>query len=310
MPAGYGRRCRDCDGRERAHRRINALAATLEPARIAERFASIGKWLVETVKPERAARDATRYAAFFAEIGEKWGDIPDYAALVAHFSAEGLRRRRRALRWMIERELVSVDTAVRENDSERRRITTCLGRLREGSPAQKVIRDYHAVLEKRVRTGEMTLRSMRLGLTPAMGLLEAAQTAGYDLPTQETLDALLREVPGQRAALAGFVRWLRETREIAIALPPKSRTRALRRRRQTAREEMLSLLHKGAGEIDVDERWRIAALGYFHDVTMKAARAVRECDVETDRGGLQITIDGEGYWIPSPPKPSSEQPRE
>ena len=50
----------------------------------------------------------------------------------------------------------------------------------------------------------------------------------------------------------------------------------------------------------------VAALVYFHDLTLRTPRAVREDDVQTDRDGLQITIKGEGYWIPSPPSASTE----
>ena len=301
MPAGYGRRCRDCEGTERAHRRIKALAATLEPTRISEHFGSFGEWLVKMVGPHRAARDVGRYVRFFEEVGTTWGDVPDYPALIAHFGAERLRQRRRALRWMIEHKLVAVETAVRENDSERRRIAGYLDRLPEGSRAKQVLKEYHAELAERARTGTLSLRSIRLSLTPAVALLEAAVEEGHDLPSQETLDAVLRRSPGQHAALAGFVRWLREEHKITIGLPRKNRSTALRRRRQTAREEMLSLLREGVGGSDVATRWRVAALAYFHDVTLKTAREVQEKDIRTDRDGLHIKIKNKRYWIPTPP---------
>ena len=94
---------------------------------------------------------------------------------------------------------------------------------------------------------------------------------------------------------------LRERHEIAIALPQKRRSTAVRRRRQVAREEMLSLMHEGVNTDDVAHRWRAAALVYFHDLTLKAARNVRESDVETNREGLSITTKGKKYWIPRPP---------
>ena len=300
MPAGYGRRCRDCEATERAQRRIGTLAAALEPGPIAERFASFGAWLIETAGPEKAARDAARHAGFFAEIGETWGDVPDYAALVAHSGAEGLRRQHRVMRWMVEQGLVAVDARAREDNSERRRIAASTERLPEESRAQAVMNDYCAALGERVRSGKLTRRSMRLGLTPAVALLEAALAAGHELPCQETLDALLRETPGQCAALSGFVRWLRETHDVPLALPPRRAARALRQRRERARREMLALIQERAGAHDFAERWRVAALTYFHDLAFKTASEVRENDIQADCGGLRINIRGQGYWIPSP----------
>ena len=305
MPAGYGRQCRQCEATARARNRIENLAATLDPRCIAEHFASFGDWLAETVGPERAARDAERHAGFFEAIGETWGDIPDYAALVAHFSAEGLRRQRRVLRWMAGQSRISVDATAREDDSERRRIAASLDRLPKGSKARSVMNDYGAELGERVRAGKLSRRSMRLAITPAAALLEAARAAGQELPSQETLDGLLRKVPGQRAALAGFVRWLRETHGITLALAPRRTTATLNKRREAARREMLALLRKEGGTEGFAKRWRVGALTYFHELTLKAAREVREEDVQRDCDGLRINVNGESYWIPSPEGPST-----
>ena len=300
-PAGYGRQCRQCEATARAGRHIETVAASLTPAAIAERFAAFGAWLIKTAGPEKAARDATRHARFFAEIGETWGDVPVYATLIAHFAAEGLRRQRRPMRWMAEQRLVSVDAAARKDDSERRRIAATMEKLPEGSHAHTVMSDYYAALNERVRSGELTRRSMRLGLTPAVALLESALGRGRELPDQDTLDALLREAPGQRSALTGFVGWLRDTHDVPLALPSKRARAALGQRRTKARREVLALLREGASTEDFAERWRVAALAYFHDVTLKTAQDVPIDDVREEDDGLRIKIKDDGYWIPLPP---------
>ena len=116
--------------------------------------------------------------------------------------------------------------------------------------------------------------------THAHSACEAALAAGRELPSQETLEALHRETPGQRAALAGFVRWLRETHDVALALPPRRSATTLKQRRAKARRELLSLLGEEAGGSDFGERWRVAALAYFHDLALKTAREVRKGEVE------------------------------
>ena len=62
---------------------------------------------------------------------------------------------------------------------------------------------------------------------------------------------------------------------------------------------MLALLREGARPDDFPQRWRVAALAYFHDITLKAAREVSETEIETDRDGLRIEIKGQGYWLPA-----------
>ena len=306
-PAGYGRHCRTCEATERARRRIGTIAGSVEPGAIAERFAAFGEWLIETAGPEKAVRDAVRHASLFAEIGETWDDIPDYAELVDHFGAEGLRRQRRVMRWMTEQDLVSVDPAIREDGSERRRIAESMERLPKGSRAAVIVNDYCTKLDEHVRAGKLSRRSMRLSMTPAATLLATALAAGRELPSQETLDAVLRETPGQRAALTGFVRWLRETHDIPLALPPRRAATELNQRRARARQEMLALLREGAGGNDFAKRWRTTALRYFHDVAVKRARQVREDDVQMEGGGLCVNIRGESCWIPGPPNGTTDR---
>ena len=306
MPAGYGRQCGGCAAKSRARRRIEALAATMGAPGITEHFTAFGEWLVKTAGAEAAARKLARYAELFTEMRETWGAIPDYPRLVTHFGAEGLRRQRTPMRWMVEQGLVTVDGAVREEDSERRQIARCLDRLPDGSRAKVVMEGYHAMLDGRVREGRLTRHSMRLGIAPAVTLLEAAQTAGMPLPSQETLEGVLRRAPGQRAALSGFVGWLRETHGVALTLPAKSRATAVRRRREIAREEMLTLMREGPGAEDFAKRWRRTALVYFHDLALSAGRKVEDDDVEIDLDGLRVEIDGKSYWIPSPPEVEAE----
>ena len=260
-----------------------------------------------TVGPEKTARDVGRYGGFFAEIGKTWGGIPDYPRFVTHFGAERLRRQRTQMRWMMEQRLVVVDPAVRGEDSERRQIMGYLDRLPDGSHGKVVMEEYHALLDGRVREGKLRRHSMRLGITPAVALLEAAEEAGRELPSQETLEAVLRRAPGQHAALPGFVPWLREKHGVALALPSKNGATSLRRRRESGRKEMLTRMGEEGGGHNVGVRWRTTALVYFHDGTLKRARTIPEEDVEAHMGGLRINIQVEGYWIPAPPRADEER---
>ena len=109
----------------------------------------------------------------------------------------------------------------------------------------------------------------------------------------------------QRAALTGFVRWLRENHDIGLVLPPRRGSRALKKRRERARGEMLALLEEGTHAENFAERWRIGALRYFHDVSLKTAQQVRDSDVEEDLDGLRVHIKDASYWIPATPPTGS-----
>ena len=179
----------------------------------------------------RGARDAARHAGFFAEIGKTWRDVPDYAALVAHFGAEGLRRQRRPMRWMAEQRLVPVDAAAREDDSERRRIAATMERLPEGSHA----RGGHGRLLRRAQgagalgkaqpplyaPGAYTRGGAARGGARGRARTPLSRDVGCATPRNSRTARVARE----------FVRWLREMHDVSLALPPKRGGAALRQRR-------------------------------------------------------------------------------
>ena len=94
-----------------------------------------------------------------------------------------------------------------------------------------MLEEYGDALRLRLKTGRLTLRSLRLALTPAAGLLEVAAGRQRLPPDQKTLEAFLRETPGQWAPVNGFVTHLRRTQGAELTMPKR---RAFQRARETA----------------------------------------------------------------------------
>jgi hypothetical protein len=76
----------------------------------------------------------------------------------------------------------------------------------EGDPAGlRIPKGYHDTLLVDVKAGKLSLRFVRLAMTPAKAPLLEIQKMGLEKPDQKTVDAYLAKIPGQRAALSGFV---------------------------------------------------------------------------------------------------------
>ena len=248
----------------------------------------------------KAALNINRYLEFFQQMGREWDDIPEYGALLQHFGAAGLRRRLLAVRWMEAAGLVVVDADTREADSERRRIKAILNRLPAGSQAAVILAGYHATLRARAKVGKCTLRSVRLALSPAAGLLDMA-AAGRGLPPdQRVLEAFLRQSPGQQAALSSFVSYLRRAYGTELALPRRSALQRQKERRAKLLPELLAVMREAGRTEGVDRRWLRIALQYFHDLPARAGENAADDDVSIDAEGITVRVKNQSYWIPWP----------
>ena len=300
MPAGCGRRCWTCYWKQLARRRIRIGSAGLASPVLAKRFGEFGAWLVEKTGGRRAALNVNRHLEFFQQIEHQCGDIPGYTRLLQHFGAAGLRRHLTARRWMEDVGLITVDRTAREAAADRRRIEATLDRLPAGSKACDMLEEYGNRLSLRVRRGEITLRSMRLALTPAAKLLEVAAARRRLPPDQGTLDAFLRDAPGQASALNGFVSHLRRVHGAELTMPKRWALQRQRERRAKLLPELLAMMREPSKTGIVNERWVQLALQYFHDLPARAGETLAEGDLTTDAEGVTIRIDEQCYWIPWP----------
>lgn len=268
---------------------------------MAEHFMAFGQWLLVEVGENKSALTIHRYLPFFIEMEQQWGDIPGYAPLLRRFGAAGLRRMLLPMRWVESVGLATSDEEAKAEDSERRRIAAIQDKLAPRSNERKLLDSYLQMLLGRLADGKITLRSVRLALTPAAELLSgfAEGDEGCWLLGQDQLNAYLAKKPGQRAAISGFVRYLREVHSAAVKLPRTNRTEAKRLRRKSLEAELLVLMRDGDGSERSRRQWVSAALAYFHGLDRNIGKKAL-VGVAQFHGGLVITWNSQAFWLPVP----------
>ena len=265
---------------------------------MADHFEQFGTWLGTTVGDNKAAITVNRYLSFFLEIEKVWQAIPDYARLIAHFSAEGLRRVRLPMRWMQETGLVVKDGTLQAEDSEQRQIAGILKAM-EGDPAGlRILKGYLDTLMARAKTGKLSLHSVRLAMAPAKALLLDIQKTGLKTPDQKTVDGYLAKVPGQRAGLTGFVRYLREAHSVVVAMPKAKDGAAQKVRQRKLEQEMLAMMRENGEGEEFLRRWVSVGLAYFHGLPRKVGRGVDLKMLKADGKGVVLDFSGKLYWVP------------
>lgn len=299
MPAGYGKQCRQCDWKTLLEKRIKMDCASLSSPEMAKQFEAFGQWLGRKVGVSKAASTIHRYLAFFADIDRQWESIPAYHVLLARFGTLRLRRALLPVLWMQEQKLIVPDADAKKEDSEKRRIATILKKIPAGSVAQTILTGYHKSLQARLVDGEITLLSIRLALTPAVTVLQLAQNMACVPPDQKVIDAYLKNKPGQRAAIYGFVIFLRERYQIDIVLPKVDAGKAKRRRKKLLEAEMLDLMKEPDNKGDRVRRWLVVSLAYFHELPKKVGKELKsDSIVANEDGSWTVEWKSQLYWVP------------
>ncbi|WP_417502350.1 hypothetical protein [Marinobacter sp.] len=302
MPAGRVSCCLDCYWAKTARNRLAIDQNGFSSRYMAKEFGSFGDWLLKTYGGKTAALSIHRYFTFFLEIEKVWGSLPDdYRSLVGHFKAEGLRRVQRPMRWLSAIHEIKPDPEIREETSERTRLDNILALYPSSTIAGQAIHAYMAKLQMRLCEGKTTTRSIRLALTPAVGLSQLVIRAGHDLPNQKLLDAYLTDHPGQKAAITGFINFL--NREYQIDIKARVGPKLTRRNRRKKLEAALcAMMQNGSNDAGFLRKWAPVALEYFHDVKIpkRMLRSLLESAEYVDELGVNLVLNSRRHYIPVP----------
>ena len=302
MPGGRITRCEDCYWVETARKRLFIDQQNFSSPSMSNNFGMFGEWLISQCGAKNAAISLSRYLSFFREIERIWSTFPSYPVLVNHFKPEGLRRVRRPMRWLCETNACFINPEIRENTSEENRITNMLAIFPPTVVASQVIESYEKKLRVRQQKGKISVRSIRLALTPAVKFLKASNSSGNILPDQHALRGYLVAHPGQQAAITGFINHLNTV--FGLDLKPRvDAAQARAHRKKKIEAELLLKLREGiVWDNDASKRWVQLALEYFHNLRVPmrlVAPIVRSMPIPNDIG-ITLIINNKEYYIPLP----------
>lgn len=298
MPAGYGKRCQTCYSTGLFEKRLRMGREAFAVAAMREHFCAFGAWLHRRVGVQKAALTLNRYLPFFLEIEKQWGHVPDSEALMQRFEATRLRRNALPVRWMKAAGFVVPDVQMKARSSDQRRISALLLKLSDRPEQHALLDSYRALLIEAMHEGKTTLRSVRLALVPAAALLEIAHDIERSIPDQKALELYLVRSPGQRAAISGFIRYLRQEQSVSLSLARVSPHKAAEARKKRFEAEIVALMQEDGQAADFEQRWVRAALRFFHGFRKKLPAPYEGIARRGHDGGLLVQLENQSYWIP------------
>lgn len=298
MAAGCGKRCEDCQWTSTFKKRLAIDQAVFSGSSMKMAFGDFGCWLLSRVGSQKAALTIHRYLKFFQDVEERWGQFPSYSDLLQHFNAEGLRRVRLPMAWLGETKGVHPDAQLREDSSDWRRISEVILSVPAGTPGSRLLSEYYEFLRDKLAEEKITVRSIRLALRPAVSLLLKSDQKGLSLPNQNALDQYLLESPGQKAAVSGFICFMKERYQLMLILRVDSK-RVAAKRKKKLEAEMLTLMDEASEGEDFVRRWLSVALAYFHDLPRGVGKKATIVSMPHKGDGVSVTYDGASYWVPT-----------
>lgn len=297
MPAGRLSECETCYWRGLLGRRLELIKVGLKSLELRRDLEEFAYWISDKSGPSRAAVKLKKFFPIFGEVDEKWGSFPSYEELISNFGSIAIRRHLTLFRWLRNSGRVIENRKFRAMETEKHLVSRILNSFVEQSDAGAMIRSYHGhLLEVRPKQP----RSIRLALSPAADFIKFAGGKSRETLTQRNLERFLLEKPGQRAALTGFVNFLRREFKFNLSVKKLEPTVRLRAKRRMLEQPIVEAISVGIDDSSRLNRWISLSLAYFHNLPKSASSEIGRHDVKEEADGFEVIWRGRKYWVPKP----------
>lgn len=264
MPAGMGSTCDSCGWLRRFNQRIHLLKFTIPTKQVRAAFIEFSQWLLKDVGNHKAALTIELYVPFFVEVTRLWNKLPSYELILQHFKPKGLRKYLKVKQWLHIFYQGNIQDSKKTDLAEGCRIDALFAKITDQLIVCELLQGYQAELMVKFDTGKTTLKSIRLALQPAVGLLLRT----HKIPTQSEISHYLSEKSGQKAALTGFINYLNKKYGLHLVCnhSEEERIQAQQRKKKSLENEMIAFLIKSREESNylhiID--WIKLSMQYFH----------------------------------------------
>lgn len=292
MPAGRVRLCEECAFRERFARQLKFLAAGFETESGAERCRQFGSWLLARVGGRSACRKLPGHLPLLRTWLSLAGAALDPAAVVARFDTRCLQPRTLFAQFLRDQGLEL--EGHRRRRIEHDRVVSMVAQLPTQGPARPWAEGYLTMLQGRSGT---TDTAIRLAMRPAVDLLRHAHAHG-GTPTQADVDQVLRDTPGQRDALYGFIVHLNRQLRSPLSIPGRNERRPFQRLKLERKLKEAAQQARASPSAEHRLAFVRLSLQYFHRLAPKQSRGVRPGEIVCQQGECVVVVEGKRYTVP------------
>ncbi|ROV53247.1 hypothetical protein EGS38_11820 [Neisseria chenwenguii] len=230
-----------------------------------------------------------RYIGFFQEAAIYWDELPAYDILLHHFKPKGMRKVLKIKQWLETLNKTQISQELSNNLAEQERIRTLFAKVEAKPVANSLLAAYYAKLLNKLNSGRTTIKSVRLALQPAVGLM----TNLNKLPKQANVDDYLKQKSGQRAALLGFINFINQEYNLDLKidkLTVSGKQKIKDKQKQKLEKRVIDYVIKCRNYPDSFNlnEWVKLGLPYFHGIDTSFKSSI--LNIEEIENGFLIKI--------------------
>lgn len=279
---------------------------------MAEHFEAFADYLIKKRGAEFTTHRLLYFFAFFQKIDALIGNsrhFPTFEQLVNHFSVAYTRKYLSAMQFFESIGLIERSPEIQELYANFDMIDRYLETFRQEGTFYEIIHSYYQALEDKHTRGKISVRTIRLSLTPAIKFLKYCQHLGASRPTQTILDGYMWCFPGQRNTLSGFIVFYAKTYHASLVLHTGKKSaktvvlkspKASKKRREQLFIAMMRTLRREADDHEyTTEKILRVTIEYFHDVKiLDEGVALSFLPIKQKKGEHFIRFAGREFYVP------------
>lgn len=303
FPAGRGRICQQCSSKNGLIKKVNSAKKELG-AIFSIHFENFALWLSNKRGSKFASHHILNYLPWFQklnQLAEQLGKTPLYTDVVSTYSVAETRQYLLATRYMDKAHVITINKDAQKIHADLDMIQRYLETFPKKSEYREMVSSYHDYLEEKNQNGKMSIRSMRLALTPAVRFFKYCDCGEVEKPSQELLESYLWCFYGQKNAISGFILFL--NRGFGYSFSIKEIYRPVLERPRSSQKylehKFLTMLRNKEQfqEKKYDEFIR-TTIGYLHQIDIPKHVKLSFCDLKKSGKGYQIRLAGEIFILP------------
>lgn len=303
FPAGRGRICKDCSYRNMLNKRTEFYVSLLS-AFTSSLFQHYSSWLESRRGVLYAALHIQKYYPFFRDIDAVAQDLhrfPTYIEILKHLTVAKSRKYLLVTLFLQDTGKITLDKSIQEEYANLDMIDRLTKIFPQNDTRHTMIVNYCNALYEKQLLKKITIRSIRLALTPAVKFLQYRDYFNENTIDDNILHGYLWVYSGQRNALGGFINFLNKDyglllhshkRESIVNSPHYSK--------KQLKQKLIQLLKNPLNDEKYKRQLFRIALGYCHNLDLPNNAFIDYTNIKNKKNGTRyIRLVGKELYLPT-----------